>query len=88
LDSNSIKDLIITGCATDFCVDTTIKSALSHDYNITVISDCHTTSDRFGFKSVDLIDYYNWIWSELIPTKSKICVVTQKEYINVAEQGA
>lgn len=82
LASNSINELIITGCATDFCVDTTIKSALNLHYDITVISDCHTTSDRFGFKSVDLINYYNWIWSQLLPTKSKICVVTQKEYVN------
>ena len=43
MDFNNINDLIITGCATDFCVDSTIKSALNHDYNITVISDCHTT---------------------------------------------
>jgi nicotinamidase-related amidase len=82
LDSNNINDLIITGCATDFCVDSTIKSALNLDYDITVISDCHTTADRFDFKSVNLIKYYNWIWSEMLPTRSKINIITKKEYIN------
>jgi nicotinamidase-related amidase len=46
LEKENITILFITGCATDFCVDATIKSALSKDYDITVIEDGHTTADR------------------------------------------
>ena len=39
-----IRDVIITGCATDYCVDTTVRSALAKGYKTTTPSDGHTTS--------------------------------------------
>ena len=38
--------LLVTGCATDFCVDTTVRVAASRDYEIVVVADGHTTADR------------------------------------------
>jgi ureidoacrylate peracid hydrolase len=35
--------LIFTGVATNFCVETTIRSALNRGYNIVVLSDCVAT---------------------------------------------
>lgn len=61
---SGIKELVITGCATDFCVDSTVKSALVNDFNITVISDGHTTADRPNLKAHQVIELYKWIWSE------------------------
>src|SRR5690606_13786940 len=68
LVSLGIKDIIITGCATDFCVDATVKAALTNDFNITVIADGHTTADRPKLDAGAVIDYYNWLWSEMTPT--------------------
>jgi nicotinamidase-related amidase len=51
----NINELVITGCATDFCVDSTIKSALVKDFNLTVISDGHTTADRPSLKAEQVI---------------------------------
>jgi len=62
------KELIVTGCATDFCVDATIKSALTKDYSITVVADGHTTADRPMIPAWQVIDYFNWLWSEMTPT--------------------
>jgi nicotinamidase-related amidase len=76
-----INELIITGCATDFCVDSTIKSALVNDFDITVIKDGHTTADRPNLKAKQVIDHYNWIWSEMIPTKGKIKVTGFDDYL-------
>jgi len=70
-----IERLYITGCATDYCVDTTVKSALSKDYNITVVSDCHTTANRPSCSAKTLIDFYNWLWADLTQTKYKIKVI-------------
>ena len=75
LDSHGISELFITGCATDFCVDTTIKSALHKDYHVIVIEDAHTTADRKGLPAVAVIEYYNWLWSEMLPTNSAIQLV-------------
>lgn len=74
-----IDELLITGCATDFCVESTIQSALSKDYNITVVADGHTTGDRPHLKAEQVIEHYNWVWQNMIPTKGKIEVKTFKE---------
>ena len=68
LRKNHVNHLIITGWATDFCVDTTIKSALSKDYIITVAEDCHTASDRPLMSAPDVIQYFNWLWKNMLPT--------------------
>lgn len=73
--------LIITGCATDFCVDTTVRSAASLDYEIVAISDAHTTADRPHLKAESIIRHHNWVWENLILPDSRIRVVSTKEYL-------
>jgi nicotinamidase-related amidase len=75
LTKRGIHELIITGSATDFCVESTVQSALSKDYNVTVVKDAHTMSDRPTLSAKALIDHYNWIWGVLIPTRGRIEVV-------------
>lgn len=70
-----INELVITGCATDFCVESTIQSALVKDFNITVVSDAHTTADRPHLSAKKIIEHYNWLWTEMIPTRGKIKVI-------------
>ncbi len=74
LSQNGISELYITGCATDFCVDTTVKSALSRDFNVTVVADAHTTADRPFINAPTVIAHYNWLWADMSPTKYKIAV--------------
>jgi nicotinamidase-related amidase len=74
--------LYITGCATDFCVNATIHSALVKDFNITVVRDCHSTADRPNFKAEKLIDFHNWLWANLTPTNGTIQVKELKEIIS------
>ncbi|GGD18448.1 isochorismatase family protein [Hyunsoonleella pacifica] len=76
-----ISELVITGCATDFCVESTIQSALTKDYNITVVGDGHTTGERPGLKAKQVIDHYNWVWQNMIPTKGKVVVKSTEEII-------
>ena len=77
----NIDDLYITGCATDFCVESTIQSALTKDFNIVVVKDCHTTGDRPHLKAEQVIEHYNWVWSNMIPTKGKIEVLSFEEVL-------
>ncbi|QDO95464.1 isochorismatase family protein [Formosa sediminum] len=74
LKALNINNLIITGCATDFCVASTIQSALIKNYNITVVEDGHTTADRPYVNAENLIKHYNWIWQNLTPTEGQITV--------------
>lgn len=77
-----ITQLYITGCATDFCVDTTIRSAYSKDYEVTVIKDCHTTADRPALNAEKVIQHHNWIWENMTPAKSKLRVIPFEEVVS------
>jgi len=77
-----IIDLYFVGCATDFCFDATVKSALGKDFNVTVVKDSHTTADRPFATAKTLIDHYNWLWSELTPAAYPLKLATCSEIIS------
>ncbi|MDO2947479.1 isochorismatase family protein [Aeromonas simiae] len=60
------RRLLITGCATDFCVDTTLRSAAALGFNVVAVSDAHTTADRPHFSAEQIIDHHHWMWQGLI----------------------
>ena len=80
LDHLDIEELVVTGVSTDFCIDATIKSALVKEYSVTIISNAHTTDDKPHLPAKQLIDHYNWVWTMMPPTKSKITVVNFEDY--------
>ncbi len=82
LRGRGIERLIVTGCATDFCVDTTIRSAASKDYDITVVADGHTTKDRPHLDAKTIIVHHNWMWSSLILPERPVRVVSTEELLS------
>lgn len=66
LSAAAVRDLIVTGCATDFCVDTTVRSALAKGYRTTVPRDGHTTSDRPYLSAAKIIEHHNAIWADFL----------------------
>lgn len=70
-----ISELIVTGCATDYCVESTVQSALTKDFNLTIVKNGHTTADRPHLSAEKVIEHYNFIWSDLIPTKGSVRVI-------------
>lgn len=75
LSELDINELYLTGCATDFCVESTIQSALSKNYNITVVKNGHTTADRPSISAKQVIEHYNWVWQNMIPTEGQINLI-------------
>lgn len=75
LDSLGIKELILMGWATDYCVDSAVRSALSRDFSVVVVKDGHTTGDRPHLKAGIVIQHHNWLWESLIPTRGSVRVV-------------
>ncbi|MFE5482324.1 isochorismatase family protein [Streptomyces sp. NPDC056527] len=41
-----VTEVVVTGFATEMCVDTTARQALSHRYDLVLVEDGHTTSLR------------------------------------------
>ena len=79
LTEMNVTELLVTGCATDFCVESSVQSALTKDFNITVVSNGHTTGERPHLKAEKVIEHYNWVWQNMIPTKGRIEVKSFEE---------
>ena len=62
--------ILITGWATDFCVDATVRSAVSNHYDVVVVTDAHTLNDRPHLDAASVIRHHNWVWSNLITQRS------------------
>lgn len=62
--------VFVTGWATDFCVDATVRSAVSHHHHVVVVTDAHTMNDRPHLGAVDVIRHHHWVWSQLLTRRS------------------
>lgn len=55
--------LIVAGCDTEFCIDSTVRSALARGYEVTVPEDGHSLPDRPHLTARQIIGHHNAIWS-------------------------
>jgi nicotinamidase-related amidase len=46
LAERDVRHLLVCGYATEFCVDTTVRSAAAKGYDVTLAADAHTTHDK------------------------------------------
>lgn len=46
LRAHQVDHLIVCGYASEFCVDTTVRSAAGLGYSVDLVSDAHTTHDK------------------------------------------
>jgi len=82
LRGKSVTELLITGCATDFCVDTTVRAAASRGFRVTVPSDAHTTRDRPHLDAQKIIEHHNFMWANLLlPREAKVHVRPTQELL-------
>jgi len=75
LRESQIDCVVVTGCATDFCVDTTVRSALAHRYRTIAPSDGHTTTDRPHLSAQKIIEHHNAIWTHFMSPVGPASVV-------------
>jgi nicotinamidase-related amidase len=78
LRSRGITTVLLTGYATDFCVDATLRSTASKDFGVIVIADAHTTSDNPVLKAEVVRQHHNWAWANAI-TKKGVTVLRASE---------
>jgi len=66
LAERDVENLIVTGCASDYCVDATVKTALGKGFRVTVPSDAHTTADKAYMTAESIITHHNAVWADFI----------------------
>ena len=72
--------IIISGWATDLCVDSTVRAAVSLGHNVIVISDCHTVSNRPHLEASQVIEHHNWAWQNLLTANNSVQVMPITEW--------
>ena len=69
LDAIAPDRVLVTGWATDLCVDATVRSAVSRQHNVVVVTDAHTLSDRPHLDAIGVIRHHHSVWNNLITPK-------------------
>ncbi len=68
LVERDIRHLIIVGCKSEVCIDATCRKSVEHGYQITLVSDAHSTTDNPVLRAERTIAYHNYIlpmvWSD------------------------
>ena len=65
LESLGTKSLVITGAQTDYCVNATSNAGVELGYQVTLVSDAHTTEDSDTKTANDLIDEKNSTFAQI-----------------------
>ena len=64
LRDKNVKDVIIVGLQTDYCIDATIKGGFEHGFNIIVPAYANTTVDNSFMSAEQSYKYYNeFMWN-------------------------
>ena len=55
-----VTHLVVAGAKTEYCVDSVCRRATTLGYNVTLVSDAHTTSDTPALPATSIIAHANW----------------------------
>ncbi|KGX84946.1 cysteine hydrolase family protein [Pontibacillus marinus] len=69
LDQMGVNHLMITGIQTEACVDTTTRSAFGKGYEVTVVTDAHSTFDTEDLRAEQIIAHHNKVLRWFAHTK-------------------
>jgi nicotinamidase-related amidase len=59
LEAAEVGRLVICGCMTQYCVDTTVRRAVSLGYDVVLVADGHMTSDTKTLQFEQIIAHHN-----------------------------
>ena len=76
LGSRHVDQLVIAGYATEFCIDSTVRAALSRNFKVVVVSDAHTTNNSPVLNARLIRDFHNWAWENCTAARSVEVVPT------------
>ena len=89
LEIRDLSHLIVAGCKSEVCVDATCRKAIDMGYNVTLVSDAHSTTDNPVLTAPQIIAYHNYIlqmvWSD---EHGKVVEVSVKPTSDIVMVGA
>lgn len=82
LKNSQIEGLVIAGCMTNFCIDTTCRIAIEKGYDVALASDGHMTNDTESLTFEQIINHHNAILSGLSADVACVKVLRIDEIIS------
>lgn len=61
LKDNQIEHIVVMGCKTEHCVDTTVRMATVSGFDVTLVEDGHSTTDSESLTAEQIIKHHNKI---------------------------
>jgi nicotinamidase-related amidase len=61
LAARKITEIVVCGMQTEYCIDTTCRSAFERGLKVTLVSDAHTTFDSQSLTAAAIIRHHNTI---------------------------
>jgi nicotinamidase-related amidase len=59
LYAHGVSGVVVTGYATEFCVDSTVRWSASLGLEVTLVSDAHTTHDKAHLSAAQIVAHHN-----------------------------
>jgi nicotinamidase-related amidase len=59
LKAQQIRRLVIAGCMTEYCIDTTCRRSLTLFRDVVLAADGHTTGDSDGLSFAQIVAHHN-----------------------------
>lgn len=79
----AINTIVIAGAATDYCVDATTRSAVSHNFNVDLVSDGHAPAAHgdpdAGLSPERIIEHHNQVLRHAIHPGGRVRLIASSE---------
>lgn len=59
LRSNEMEHIVIMGCATQYCIDSAVRTATISGLDVTLVGDGHSTKDSSVLSAEQIIEHHN-----------------------------
>lgn len=87
LRQRGIKHLVISGYATEYCIESTVRAGVSRDYQVWVVSDAHTTNDTPVLSARKVIEHHNHTWPNCT-AKDPVRLIKTEDLTRAVETSA
>jgi nicotinamidase-related amidase len=79
LQSGQVNHLVICGMHSEFCVDSTTRSALAHGFPVTLVSDAHTSAGNDALTAQQVIAHHNATLPNISSFGPRVTLATSEE---------
>lgn len=80
-----VDTLLVAGAQSDFCIRSTCQAAAVRGYDVTLVSDCHTTEDAIvdgiAITAEQVIAHHTMYWGGLTYPGQRFAATTQTEVL-------